>query len=294
MELALHSSTQEGQVDSFMSSVSTTCKFFATTSGCKFGENCQYLHSETTSISFIQPERDKDHGAVRSKTRESEQGGSVVSESQQSAETTIQDDTRKVCVFFVKSGRCNYGERCRFSHALKFDQWRDQGKTDEVHLGSAEKGGTSDQDGGRRRGWGGEGEEEGALVRGENPTPLDAIDPDNEDDEAEEFMHRDARKLCSFFARTGRCRFGARCRFSHALTPGQPRGPEKTYEAQHQAAAKGKEGEAEGQVTSEDFSSQSLDEEGVNTHETIAESKQQGRSKQVGIVRVREGCCSGY
>ena len=270
-----------------MSSGRPSCKFFATKSGCKLGANCPYLHSESPSISLIPPERDKDHGTVR-KTQESEQEGSVNKEAPQSVKDPSRDDSnsKKICTFFAKTRRCRFGEQCRFSHVLKPDQRRDQGKTKGPGLGPVQAVETSDQDG-RRRGKG-EHEKAEGVVRDENLPILESSNSSHKDTESSkpEDTEVGTGKVCTFFAKTRRCRYGAQCRFSHAVSSGHQQKPRKTNAAQNEPANKEKERKTPAD-TNEDRPDQGVkyqDDGGVKSSRNVGDIEQhQPKPKQVYI-----------
>ena len=99
--------------------------------------------------------------------------------------TTAEQDTRLVCKFFLQ-GRCNKGDRCRFSHVVPAGNGNAQNQSTSSFGAGPAPAPTPFGGGGSSRGGGNSG---------------------------------GTRQLCRFFAQ-GTCRNGDNCRFSHELPAG--------------------------------------------------------------------------
>ncbi|XP_062599150.1 uncharacterized protein LOC134260609 [Saccostrea cucullata] len=99
------------------------CQYFNTKSGCKFKENCKFLHPSPTSISSPSLSDNQENGAPVNEQLEADLLSTAVSQlsvSNQNHEAVNKekDTTQKLCFNFEKHGNCRYGNKCRFLHAL--------------------------------------------------------------------------------------------------------------------------------------------------------------------------------
>ncbi|XP_054756515.2 uncharacterized protein LOC129262423 [Lytechinus pictus] len=95
------------------------------------------------------------------------------------AEDQRQRAQKKACSFFVRSGRCRYGQYCRFLHPA-------QSKSEESEYGSA--------------------------VKPDVKTPLSSS----------EGKDSKTKQTCKFYARSGWCSYGYRCKFAHVRKEALP------------------------------------------------------------------------
>ena len=103
---------------------STICKFFNRSGGCRFGDKCRYLHVQEN-----QERKPKDDDEVEIKAVEQCQDTAEISKSSatnKGALETSRDEVgisvkkreirRPICRYFLRSGYCRDGEKCRFLH----------------------------------------------------------------------------------------------------------------------------------------------------------------------------------
>ena len=126
---------------------------------CQRGSSCRYLHDVKT-------------------VRSDHPGDSLTSVPRPQNGTP----TATPCRYFLRTGRCAFGSKCRFSHCekpLAAAEATDGGRESQAHLAQAAE----------------------SVVCSDQPVPR---------------LDSDRRKLCWFFRR-GRCHFGEKCRHRHVL-----------------------------------------------------------------------------
>lgn len=102
------------------------CQYFNTKSGCKFKENCKFLHSSTSISNSPAPEK-HDNGKPVTNLEENSSlldtfSQSLSFENQHHEAVKENNNTPKPCFSFERYGNCKYGNNCRFLHALPSDE----------------------------------------------------------------------------------------------------------------------------------------------------------------------------
>lgn len=136
------------------------CQYFNTKSGCKFKENCKFLHSSTSISNSPAPEK-HDNGKPVTNLEGNSSLLDTFSQSfsfeNQHHEAVKENNTPKPCFSFERYGNCKYGNNCRFLHALPSDEKVKTSKSAKSYLAdkkpqhASKKTKHDKQDQGRRR-----------------------------------------------------------------------------------------------------------------------------------------------
>nr|XP_022331116.1 uncharacterized protein LOC111129179 [Crassostrea virginica] len=98
------------------------CKYFNTKSGCKFKENCHFLHSPSESISNLPILESRKNEEPLSKPVDTDNLSSSAplfsSKNQNHEAVNVDRNISKHCFAFEKYGNCKFGNKCRYLHAL--------------------------------------------------------------------------------------------------------------------------------------------------------------------------------
>lgn len=120
-----NASTFEKGLHSMLSRSKPLCQYFNTKSGCKFKENCKFLHSSTSISNSPAPEK-HDNGKPVTNLEGNSSLLDTFSQSfsfeNQHHEAVKENNTPKPCFSFERYGNCKYGNNCRFLHALPSDE----------------------------------------------------------------------------------------------------------------------------------------------------------------------------
>lgn len=110
--------TPEVVVRSMLNRSKSLCQYFNTKSGCKFKENCRFLHSPT-SISSPAVEENQENGtSVNQQVNTDSLSGSVSQLSFNNQNHEAVSKETKPCFTFEKYGSCRFGNNCRYLHSL--------------------------------------------------------------------------------------------------------------------------------------------------------------------------------
>ena len=114
-----------------MSPTAKTCRFFKSTRGCKFGNECQFLHTEKPpdKLGSISEEAGKldgyhkqaDELKVSLKLSATSNKETLAEEKRVEASKDSSDRQGIVCKFFKKKKGCLRGNRCPFAHVISGD-----------------------------------------------------------------------------------------------------------------------------------------------------------------------------
>lgn len=98
------------------------CQYFNTKSGCKFKENCHFLHSPSESISNLPILESRKNEEPLSKPVDTDNLSSSAplfsSKNQNHEAVNVDRNISKHCFAFEKYGNCKFGNKCRYLHAL--------------------------------------------------------------------------------------------------------------------------------------------------------------------------------
>lgn len=176
------------------SSAKTTkiCRFFRSKKGCKFGNECQFLHPESVS---------NDSGSISQET------GKVLDDMNKKPDTadlSKTSSTAKTCRFFKSKRGCKFGNECQFLHPEKVSN--ESGSiANEVDKPNDEQK-TSDVD--------------KIDLSSKSATPNNETLVDIEEKGMKE--HKDSsdrqRTVCKFYQRKKGCLRGNKCPFAHVIS----------------------------------------------------------------------------
>jgi hypothetical protein len=156
---------------------------------CRFGDRCRFLHGVEDKRTTYRPERKK-----------TEEPATTTGETQ-------------ICRNFQSRGRCRFGDRCRHLHVAGD---KSKAKEEKKAQGGA-KGG--DDDAPRKRRVRRRGPRGGAKTNGGPAAGAGGAAPKKADTskvlKEEDKYDGDGVELCRNFRNTGKCKFGAECRFKH-------------------------------------------------------------------------------
>mmetsp|Transcript_15680 Transcript_15680/g.23030 ORF Transcript_15680/g.23030 Transcript_15680/m.23030 type:complete len:469 (-) Transcript_15680:324-1730(-) len=163
------------------------CTFFMKTGNCKFGPTCKFDHPGPASSSG--------GGMKAILATDPVTGTSFFTDDLESYKISKQFPQRpdaEPCSFFIKTGRCKFGETCRFDHPAP-------GRGDEAKKGDPK------------------------AVNGGVCIPCPA----------EDYPSRPGQPACRFYMKTGKCSYGASCRWDH---PERDSGSDKATEEEKDTA----------------------------------------------------------
>ena len=164
-----------------------TCKFFESKKGCKFGNECQFLHPEKLSneSGSILTEVDKLH-------EDQKQPDTSANEI-----SSTSNSTAKPCRFFKSKRGCAFGKKCRFLHPdLKIPNESETISKVNDHLH--------------------DGDQKEAVLSSNNETQGEEK-LEKGIDEQKESSYRQGI-ICKFFQRKRGCLRGNKCPFAHVIS----------------------------------------------------------------------------
>ena len=116
----------EGGLHSMLNRQKSLCQYFNTKSGCKFKENCHFLHSPSESISNLPILESRKNEEPVSKPVDTDYLSSsaplLSSENQNHEAVNVNRNISKHCFSFEKYGNCKFGNKCRYLHTLPSEQ----------------------------------------------------------------------------------------------------------------------------------------------------------------------------
>ena len=130
------------------------CKYFLSKRGCAYGSDCKFLHvvdSKPTRDAESKDEGVKERGKARKVARP------------------------PVCLYYVASSGCKYGDKCRYRHPARVDTQRrgkEGGEDDTPHTAALSTDGQVQQEGGRTVRDGGRDERHKSSPTAEEATAL--------------------------------------------------------------------------------------------------------------------------
>lgn len=161
------------------------CPYYMKTGICKFGSKCKFHHPKDR-LPTLNSDENVDGSEVKPPSSD------VVLLPERPGE--------QVCAFFVKTGTCKYGAKCRFDHprdkagSLKVSEQKGDGDS-AITVGIEEQGVSG-------------------VVNGKTEKNATIIKPAT--------MHnskglpiRPGETDCPFYVKTGSCKFGSNCRYNH-------------------------------------------------------------------------------
>lgn len=178
--------------DSTPKAKSKICRFFKSKKGCKFGNECQFLHPEKVS---------NDSGNI------SQEAGKMIVNKKQpdTADTNKTLPTAKTCRFFKNKRGCKFGNECQFLHTEKLPDESGSISEEVGELDSDHK--QADE-----------------LIDIKLKLSLKSAAPNNETLGEEKRVEecKDSSDLqgiaCRFFKRKKGCLRGSRCPFAHVIS----------------------------------------------------------------------------
>ena len=166
------------------------CRFFKSRKGCKFGNECQFLH----------PEKESNHSEIVPQ----EAGKMIVEKKQPDSDAAIKTSTTaKTCRFFKSKRGCKFGNECQFLHTEK--------PPDKLGSISEEVG---KLDGNHKQA------DEPKVSLKLPATPLASNKPLTEEKRMEVGKDPSDRQgiVCKFFKKKKGCLRGSRCPFAHVIS----------------------------------------------------------------------------
>ena len=162
------------------------CRFFKSKKGCKYGNECQFLHPENAS------------NDVENIPQE---GGKMI-DSKKKPDTVIKTSpTAKTCRFFQSTRGCKFGDECQFLHTEK--------PSDKLGSISAEVG---KLDGNHKEG------DELKVSLKLSATPNNETLGKEKRMDAGKYSSNRQGIVCKFFKKKKGCLRGSRCPFAHVIS----------------------------------------------------------------------------
>lgn len=123
-----NTSASEKGLHSMLNRSKPLCQYFNTKSGCKFKENCKFLHSSTSISNSPASEKHENGKPVTNLEGTSSLSDtfslqlSFENQHHEAVKENTYNNTPKPCFSFERYGNCKYGNNCRFLHALPSDE----------------------------------------------------------------------------------------------------------------------------------------------------------------------------
>lgn len=116
------------------------CQYYMKHGTCKFGQACKFHHPPQSSVTAalvgggtvvmnVGRKSDVPQIVVNSLSGDGSGNGTPMM-----LQFLPQRPEEQDCIFFLKNGRCKYGATCRYHHPINFNQRRDDGRRQRVHI----------------------------------------------------------------------------------------------------------------------------------------------------------------